>query len=261
MRTHHEIAQGVHYFPESGEIMGGQAHIQVNFFAVIGSKKNILIDTGVAYQAEDSIAAISKVINPADLDYIFLTHMDGDHIGGVKELLKIAPKARLVGNMTALGKGTDVYQLPVERFAVVFPGEEIDLGDRTLTVKESLVEDGHTSWLFDNKSHTFFTSDGFGALHFAPPVDFAENVPSEAFAGGFTTWQYMSFNMFPRLDVKRFRQQVAEVAKLDIQQIASVHGPIIRQDINQVLEMMEAMPTAEIPPMPALPPFLRLPAA
>ncbi len=261
MRLHHEIEQGIHYFPESVEMLGGPMQLQINFFAVVGSKKSILIDTGMARQSEESIAALSKVIDPASLDYIFLSHLDAEHMGGVKELLKIAPKARIVGNMPVFGQGTTIHQFPRERCTVVFPGEEIDLGDRTLRVLDSLIEDGHTSWLLDSYSHTLFSSDAFGSVHLGPVNYFAENVPAEAFVRGFVMWQAMSFNMLPKVDVTQFRQEVEAMQNLDIQQIASVHGPIIRQEVKSAFELLNTLPTAELPPPPPLPDFLRVFAA
>ncbi len=261
MRSHHEIGQGVDYFPETTPMdEAGKLNLQVNLYLVQGSKKNMLIDTGAAIQVGDSIRAISEVIDPQKLDYIFVTHMDADHFGGVQELLKLAPQARIVGNMTVMGKGSGIYGINPQKFAVVFPGEEIDLGNHKIQVVASLIEDGHTYWLLDKQTGTFFSSDAFGSVHLAPPKEFAEAVPSEAFAGGFMMWHSMNFNMFPRIDVKRFQQDLAALRRMDIQQIASVHGPIVRNDVHQAFDLMEAFPSAELPPPPPLPDFLRLPA-
>lgn len=232
--------------------------LPVNQYVVKGSKKSILMDTGANVIVNDTIEALSKVIDPQDLDYIFLTHMDLDHVGGLHEILKIAPKARIIGNPTVMGKGFSLYNMPPNRFAVAFPGLEIDLGDHKLRVEESLVEDGHTSWLFDTTTRTFFTSDGFGSLQFGQTQAYAEQVPMDAYAQGFAIWHHMNFHMLTRLDRAQFRGIIDYMRGLDVKQIGSVHGPVVRQDLNTVFDIMESVPGAELPPMPAIPPMFHL---
>ncbi|HEX2912135.1 MAG TPA: MBL fold metallo-hydrolase [Chloroflexia bacterium] len=257
MLAYQEIAESTYYFTSTFPFMG-EALLPVNRFAIKGSKKSMVIDTGAPAQSRQSLQELSEVINPAELDYIFISHMDAEHYGGMFDLLAAAPKARIVCNMTSFGKGTSLYGIAPERFAVVFPGQEIDLGDRVVRVEPSLIEDGHTDWLFDTRTHTYFTSDAFGSIQFGPAALYAETVPSEAFFGGFTLWQGANFNMLPRVDLKKFEAALRHMQAQDVQQIASVHGPVIRQDVGQVFEMMLSMPTAEMPAPPPLPPFLHL---
>jgi flavorubredoxin len=233
--------------------------LPINRYAIVGSTKSILIDTGAPEMAQDTVEAVSQITDIEKLDYIFVTHADMDHAGGVLEVLKHAPKARILSNMTMMGKSTSMYGFPMERFAILFPGEEIDLGDRKLRVSDSFIEDGHTNWLFDTKTHTFYTSDAFGSVQFGKPApQFADQNPVEAHAQGFAIWQHMNFNMMPKVDVKKFQEALNRMQRLEVQEIASVHGPVIRRDLVQAYELMEAMPTAEVPPPPPLPSFLRL---
>ncbi|MBN9390629.1 MAG: MBL fold metallo-hydrolase [Chloroflexi bacterium] len=232
--------------------------LPINQFVIRGSEKNIMLDTGPLLNAEGTIAALSSVMNPQDLDYIFLTHMDLDHVGGLHEILKLAPKARVVGNMTVMGKGLSMYNIPPHRFAAVFPGQEINLGNHVLRVEESLLEDGHTSWLFDKTTRTFFTSDGFGSLQFGQVPQYAEMVDSNAYAQGFAMWQHMNFHMLPRLDMSQFRGIINYMRSLDVRQIASVHGPIVRESVQGIFDLMEDVPGAELPPHPELPAIFHL---
>jgi flavorubredoxin len=232
--------------------------LPINQFVVVGSKKSIMLDTGAHLMAGDTIAALSKVMNPQDLDYIFLTHMDMDHVGGLHEILKLAPKARVVGNTTVMGKGLSMYNIDPTRFAAVFPGQEIDLGDKVLRVEESLLEDGHTSWLFETKTRTYFTSDGFGSIQFGQSLPYVDLVPESAYAGGFAMWQSMNFHMLPRYDMVKFRDMINYIRRMGVEQIASVHGPVIRQDTMQIFDLMEGVPGAEVPPHPPLPAMFHL---
>lgn len=59
--------------PVDGALLPVKQHI------ILGSKKKMMIDTGPAFVAKATIEALSQVMNPQELDYIFLSHMDADH--------------------------------------------------------------------------------------------------------------------------------------------------------------------------------------
>lgn len=252
-----QIDEGIHIISSPAPVPG-MGTLDVNFYAVVGTQKRMLIDTGSPVDAEKNIAALSKIIDPKSIDYIFVTHFDADHYGAMKALLELAPNARLVGNIGNMYKGTLFMGLSPERFAVVWPGQPIDLGGRMLTVEPAFVEDAFTWWLFDDKTRTYFSSDAFGAVQFGPPARYADEIPADAFIGGFTLWHQMNFSTLPALDATRFKEAVAQLAKRDIKNIASAHGPIIRKDFGTVFETMARLPSLGLPAVPQLPPIFDL---
>jgi flavorubredoxin len=256
MLNYGEFEKGSYYINGNHQL-NPEMILPINRFLINGSKKKMLIDTGMMIEAKEMVKTVAEIINLEELDYIFLTHFDVDHWGAVPELLKYAPNVRIIGTMATMGKGESVG-LPQDKFAVVFPGETIDLGDHQLTVENSLVEDGHTYWLFDNATNVYYTSDGFGSIQLGQPELFAESVDTDKFVQGFMMWHMLNFNSFPRYDYQRFVSLVDLQRKRDIKQIASVHGPIVRTDLQQAFDLISAVPVAEQPPLPELPPFLRL---
>jgi glyoxylase-like metal-dependent hydrolase (beta-lactamase superfamily II) len=88
-------AQIQRYFPN------GTYESQVNTFLIRGANHCILVDTGFGSTLFESMKILG--VDPADVDAILLTHMHGDHIGGLQR------------NGTALFPNAQVYLAQQEK--------------------------------------------------------------------------------------------------------------------------------------------------
>ena len=61
------------------------------------------MDTGLGLAGRDFVAALAEAVDPADVRWIWLTHPDRDHTGGIFPLLDAAPQARLVTTFVGAG--------------------------------------------------------------------------------------------------------------------------------------------------------------
>jgi glyoxylase-like metal-dependent hydrolase (beta-lactamase superfamily II) len=68
-------AQVEHYFP------GGVYPSETNVFLIRGGGKTVLVDTGFGGALFDSLRQLK--IDPAEVDAVLLTHLHGDHTGGL----------------------------------------------------------------------------------------------------------------------------------------------------------------------------------
>jgi glyoxylase-like metal-dependent hydrolase (beta-lactamase superfamily II) len=67
---------------------------------VILAEEPVIIDTGAPLHRAQWLDAVSSVVDPADVRWIFLSHDDGDHLGNMHPILDRAPNATVVANFS-----------------------------------------------------------------------------------------------------------------------------------------------------------------
>lgn len=160
--------------------------LPVNAF-LIKSRQPVLVDTGLKGLREDFMTRLRQEIDPADLRWIWLTHIDPDHIGNLEAVLAEAPDARIVTTYLGMGK-LGLNGLPVDRAYLLNPGQTLDVGDRRLAaITPPSFDAPETTGLFDAKSGHLYSADSFGALMEAP-AETANDIHAEALAQGAIGW-------------------------------------------------------------------------
>jgi flavorubredoxin len=145
---------------------------------VIQAREPVLVDTGIAALRQEFFAALARVIDPEDLKWIYITHMDLDHVGNLAVVLERAPRARVVTTFVGMAK-MGLLGLPQDRCHLVNPGQALDAGDRRLHVLRPPTFDApETTGFFDERSRALFTSDSFGAVLPELPEDAAQIEPA-----------------------------------------------------------------------------------
>ncbi|HYW90027.1 MAG TPA: MBL fold metallo-hydrolase, partial [Chloroflexota bacterium] len=141
----------------------GIGNIPVNAF-VLKSEQPVLVDTGMHQDHAQFMAELESVIDPSDLRWIWLTHPDQDHLGSLQALVNANPRLRVITTFLGFAILGLRDPLPPDRVYLLNPGEQIDVGDRTLVcLRPPTFDNPATTAMYDTRSHALFSSDCFGA--------------------------------------------------------------------------------------------------
>jgi flavorubredoxin len=141
----------------------GLGFLPVNAF-VLHAEQPVVIDTGLSTADKDFVSALAGVIDPADVRWVWITHPDRDHTGGMWPLLDAAPAAQLVTTFIGAGIMSTEWPVPLHRVYFLNPGQALDVGDRRLhAFRPPLFDSPATTGFLDDRSGALFSSDCFGA--------------------------------------------------------------------------------------------------
>ena len=147
------------YFPD------GTSQSETNTFLVKGGGKTILIDTGFGTTLFESLKTLG--VSPDKIDAVLLTHLHGDHIGGLqKDGVALFPKAKIYlaqqerdyWTKTNVNQGAVAALAPYgKRVQTFLPGE---LGSKIKELLPGLTPvaafghtPGHTMFMIENGGH------------------------------------------------------------------------------------------------------------
>jgi flavorubredoxin len=192
-----------------------------NSYLVIGANKKALIDTvnpGFEKELEEKI---SKIMNPAEIDYVIMNHAEPDHAGSIPYVMSIATKAKLVTTSKGAKMAQTFFKVPEDRIKVVTDGETLDLGGKTLRFVEApMLHWPETMFTYLQENKVLFPCDFFGA-HVAKGLYDDEVDDLLVHAQRYYGEIMMPFNIMGQ-------KALEKIKNLDIQMIGPSHGPIHR---------------------------------
>ena len=164
----------------------------------------VLVDSGLVSLSGAFMEKLSSVIDPADIKWLWLTHNDQDHIGGLQQLLEVAPEMRVITTFLGFQKMRLFQPLPVERVLLLNPGQSLNVGDRTLlSLKPPAYDAPETTGFYDPETSACFSSDCFGTL-IPEPAEVAAEIGSGAVRDGLIAWAKVDFPWLHLVDENHF---------------------------------------------------------
>jgi hypothetical protein len=238
-RTHPEISVLSDYLE-----VPGLGFLTVNAF-VIHAAHPVVVDTGLGLPDRDFLASLAEVLDPADVRWIWLTHPDRDHTGGLFALLDAAPKARVVTTFAGAGIMSTERPLPMNRIYLLNPGQSLDAGDRRLTgFRPPLFDNPATVGVLDARTGVCLSSDCFGAplptTELAGAQDVAAANPDELRAAQLL-WASVDSPWVHLIDRAKFAGSFQPLRDFGPSAILSTHLPPVLSNLSaQMATLLEA---------------------
>lgn len=249
MDSPYQGAPDVHVFPANLSLPG-LGVLPINAYLLM-AEEPVLIDTGIGVDTDDFVEAVGSVVDLKELKWVWLTHDDADHTGSIGRVMELAPNARLVTHALSALRMATWWPVPLDRVHAIRFGDQIHVGDRTLTaVAPPLFDNPTSTGVLDGSTGAFFSVDSFGAILPEATQDAAE-VPPEALAGGMVGWATSDSPWAHVTDRAKFGEVLDRVRRIGPSMIFSSHLPAASgTSMEDFLRVLETVPDAE----PFMPP-------
>ena len=199
---------------------------------LIVDKKIALVDTVHHQFAGEMIERIKEVIDPSKIDYVIANHVESDHSGSIKEILKLAPNATVVGTANCKA-GLEKHYFGNWKFQTVKTGDTLNLGERTLSFLEApMLHWPDNMFTYIEKDALLLSNDGFGQ-HLASSKRFDDEVDPNILMEEAAKYYANILWLYSTLVTRK----IEEVQKLGlkIDMIAPSHGVIWRKDPMKIV--------------------------
>jgi hypothetical protein len=223
----------------------GLGFLPVNAF-VLHAEQPVVMDTGLGLTDRDFVTTLAEVIDPADVRWVWLTHPDRDHTGGIYDMLEAAPNAKIVTTFIGVGILGTERPLPLDRVYLLNPGQSLHVGDRQLTgFRPPLFDNPATVGAYDSKTGVCFSSDCFGAPLASSDLAASENiaaVPADEVSAGQLLWASVDSAWVHKVDQAKFEAGFEPFRAFDPSWTFSVHLPPIQGSLDAMMQTLRGAP-------------------
>ncbi|MDR9501502.1 MAG: flavodoxin domain-containing protein [Desulfurivibrionaceae bacterium] len=193
---------------------------------LVKDEKVCLFDTVKADFKNEMLYHLGQLIDPEDIDYIVVNHVELDHSGSLAEMIRLCKPEKVFCSPMGL-KAIESHFHPVDwPLEVVKTGDSISLGSKTVHFLETKMlhwPDSMFSYIPEDK--LLISSDAFGQ-HLASTERYADELPEGAALLEAEKY-YANILLLFSPNVQKLLAKVGEMG-LDIDMIAPDHGVIWR---------------------------------
>ena len=246
-----ELADGVFWLGECVEVgyQGDLLHGGTSAYLVAGERYCALVEAGFTRMSVlmDQIDTLTAEHSLPELRYVFVTHSEFPHSGGVGHVLARNPDAVAYGGVSDLHL---IFPQFANRIRFSEPGDTLDLGGTELLVVEGVFRDmPYTRWAFDTRRRVLFPGDGFAFTHEHDATHcghLTEAIPTLDIPAMMALFAVAAFHWVEYVDIEPYLDRLDEVVldELGAELIAPTHGlpigdprgtlPAIREGLRRV---------------------------
>lgn len=215
-----------------------------NSYVVKGSEKIAVFETVKENFFDQYLERLESLnVNPNNIDYIIVDHTEPDHSGSIGKLLKLSPKAKVVGSMQAINFLKDIINEDFDHI-IVGDGDILSLGDKTLQfISAPFLHWPDSIYTYIPEEKTLFTCDSFGS-HYSCEEVFNDLIPNkEHYLDALRYYYDCIFGPYKPYVL----QAIDKIKDLDINLICPGHGPILRENPLEIVNIYKEWSTPVVP--------------
>ena len=196
---------------------------------IIKDKKNLIVDTVDSRKTEEWLENVEKVLEGETLDYLVVSHLEPDHSGSIDALISKYPEIKIVGNAKTFAFMPQFIKSNIENKKVlVEEGEELSIGEHTFKfIMAPMVHWPEVMVEYEEKEKILFSADAFGTFGI---LENEENWYEDA-------GRYY-FNIVGKYGIQ-VQALLKKAATLDISKICSLHGPILKENLEKYIKLYD----------------------
>ena len=217
--------------------------VSYNSYVII-DKKVAILDTVDSSIGQTFFKKLSDTLGERTPDYLIIDHMEPDHSATIARTLEKYPLITIVCNNKVLTMLQNYFEeLNLEKVKIINEFDILDLGHHKLTfIFAPMVHWPEVMMTYDETTKTLFSADAFGTFGalsgnlFSHELNFDHDYLDES-------RRYYT-NIIGKYG-PQVQAALKKMAKIQIETICPLHGPIWRQDIPYILDKYDKWSTYE----------------
>jgi len=203
---------------------------------LINDEKKVIIDLCSKMTTDELIDQIKVFIDPAELDYVVVNHLEPDHSGSLRTLLQLAPQVKILGSSKMKDMLSSFYGI-TENVQCVADCEEINLGQHTLRFFSTpFVHWPETIMTYETTEKILFSCDGFGGYGALNGTIFDDpNVPVSWYEDQALRYYVNIVASYS----KPVKHAIAKLCTNQFKVVAPSHGLVWRNDPDRIIDLYQ----------------------
>ncbi|MGB3754746.1 MAG: diflavin flavoprotein [Rivularia sp. (in: cyanobacteria)] len=197
---------------------------------IIRGEKTALVDTSHEKFRKLYFDTLNGLVNPAEIDYLIISHTEPDHSGLVKDFLQLAPEVTVVGSKVAIQFLENLVHQSFKK-QIIKNSDRLDLGNGH-ELEFVIAPNLHwpdTIFTYDHKTQILFTCDAFG-MHYCSDATFDEDL--NAISAEYK--YYYECLMAP--NARSVMSALKRMGELEtVGMVATGHGPLLSHNVDELI--------------------------
>ncbi|MBQ6389568.1 MAG: FprA family A-type flavoprotein [Mogibacterium sp.] len=196
---------------------------------VIVDEKTAVMDSVDGNFTDEWIGNVKSALSGRTPDYLVIQHMEPDHSGSIRGFMAEFPSTVIVSSAKAFNMMKNFFEGEeyADRRLVVKEGDELDLGSHKLSfVAAPMVHWPEVIMTYDSTDKVLFSADAFGKFG-------AHDTAEEDWACEARRYYFGIVGKYGM----QVQALLKKAAKLDIQTICPLHGPVLKENLGYYLHL------------------------